>query len=72
MFIQEGSASVDWIPERVEADAKLTAGVRVRLSVDAARAGYLYVIDGEQYADGSSSIPASLSSPPYRSVDPIE
>ena len=57
ILVQEGSESVDWIPERVEADTKLTAGTRVRLSVEAARAGYLYVIDREQYADGSLGEP---------------
>lgn len=57
ILVQEGSESVDWIPERVEADTKLAAGTRVRLSVEAARAGYLYVIDREQYADGSLGDP---------------
>lgn len=57
ILVQEGSESADWIPERVEADTKLTAGTRVRLSVEAARAGYLYVIDREQYADGSLGEP---------------
>ena len=57
ILVQEGSESADWIPERVEADTKLTAGTRVRLSVEAARPGYLYVIDREQYADGSLGEP---------------
>jgi len=57
ILVQEGSESADWIPERVEADTKLTAGTRVRLSVEAARPGYLYVIDREQYADGSVGEP---------------
>lgn len=57
ILVQEGSESFDWIPERVEADTKLTAGTRVRLSVEAARPGYLYVIDREQYADGSLGEP---------------
>jgi hypothetical protein len=57
ILVQEGSESADWIPERVEADTRLTAGTRVRLSVEAARAGYLYVIDREQYADGSFGEP---------------
>lgn len=57
ILVQDGSESADWIPERVEADTKLTAGTRVRLSVEAARAGYLYVIDREQYADGSLGEP---------------
>jgi len=55
--VQEGSESIDWIPERVEADTRLTAGARVRLSVEVARTGYLYVIDREQYADGSLGEP---------------
>ena len=41
ILVQEGSESADWIPERVEADTKLTAGTRVRLSVEAARQGYV-------------------------------
>lgn len=57
ILVQEGSESADWIPERVEADTKLTAGTRVRLSVEAARAGYLYVLNREQYADGSFGEP---------------
>ena len=57
ILVQEGSESVNWIPERVEADTKLAAGTRVRLSVEAARTGYLYVIDREQYADGSLGEP---------------
>jgi hypothetical protein len=57
ILVQEGAESADWIPERVEADTPLTAGTRVRLSVEAARAGYLYVIDREQYADGSLGEP---------------
>lgn len=57
ILVQEGSKSVDWIPERVEADTPLSAGTRVRLSVEAARAGYLYVIDREQFTDGSLGEP---------------
>jgi hypothetical protein len=57
ILVQDGADSADWIPERVEADTKLTAGTRVRLSVEAASTGYLYVIDREQYADGSLGEP---------------
>jgi len=57
ILVQEGAASIDWTPERVEADTKLTPGTRVRLSVEAARTGYLYVIDREQYADGALGEP---------------
>lgn len=46
-----------WVPERVSADTKFSEGDRVRLSIEAARDGHLYVIDREQYADGTLSEP---------------
>jgi hypothetical protein len=49
--------SVQWTPERVEAGTPLALGDRVRVSVESPRDGYLYVIDREQYADGTSSDP---------------
>jgi Domain of unknown function (DUF4384) len=57
MFVHEGSGSVGWVPERVAAGAGLSEGDRVRLSIEAARSGYLYVIDREQYADGTLGEP---------------
>jgi hypothetical protein len=47
----------NWTPERVEAGAKFSEGQMLRLSIEVPRAGYLYVIDREQYADGSLSDP---------------
>lgn len=49
--------SVEWTPERVEAETSFSAGDRVRLSIESPRAGYLYVIDRELYADGTTSDP---------------
>lgn len=49
--------NAEWTPERVEAETTFTAGERVRLSVESPRTGFLYVIDREQYADGSTSDP---------------
>ena len=49
--------SVEWTPERVETGTTFSVGERVRLSIESPRAGYLYVIDREQYADGSTSDP---------------
>jgi hypothetical protein len=49
--------SVEWTPERVEADTPFSAGDRVRLSIESPRAGYLYVVDRELYADGTTSDP---------------
>ncbi|MEO5822787.1 MAG: DUF4384 domain-containing protein [Vicinamibacteraceae bacterium] len=49
--------SVEWTPERVEAETPFAAGDRVRLSIESPRPGYLYVIDRELYADGTTSDP---------------
>jgi len=45
------------LPERISTNARLAQGDRLRISVEAARIGYLYVVDREQYADGSFSEP---------------
>jgi hypothetical protein len=57
IIVHEGSDAATWIPERVPANAGLSEGDRVRLSIEAARTGYLYVIDREQYADGTLGEP---------------
>jgi len=43
--------------ERVMGDAPLPEGSKVRVSIEPARTGYLYIIDREKYADGSYSEP---------------
>jgi hypothetical protein len=53
VLVMENAQPTQWIPERVEADTPLAVGERVRLSIESPRSGYLYVIDREQYADGS-------------------
>lgn len=57
LLVQEGTEEEKWIPERISANTRLTPGDRLRVSVEAARTGYLYVIDREQFADGSFSEP---------------
>lgn len=47
----------EWLPERISATTKLVQGDRLRISVEAVRPGYLYVIDREQYADGTLGEP---------------
>lgn len=47
----------EYVPERISTNTKLNAGDRVRISVEAARNGYLYVIDRELYADGTLGEP---------------
>jgi hypothetical protein len=57
LIVHDDSARKEWVPERISANTKLGPGDRLRVSVEAARAGYLYVIDREQYADGSLGEP---------------
>jgi hypothetical protein len=57
VLVQEGLKQADWTPERIEADTPLKIGDRVRLSVESPRPGFLYIIDREQYADGSFGEP---------------
>ena len=45
------------IAERVEGSTSLSPGDRVRLTVEAARDGYLYVFNREQYSDGTLGDP---------------
>src|SRR5205085_3551844 len=57
--------NAEWIAERVSLESPIPAGQNVRLSIESARPGYLYVIDRDVYADGSSSLP-SLAFPTFR------
>ena len=57
LIVHEGADAAEWLPERISLNTKLDQGDRLRISVEAARTGYLYVIDREQYADGSLSEP---------------
>ncbi|HUE81635.1 MAG TPA: hypothetical protein VMM84_05915 [Pyrinomonadaceae bacterium] len=57
LLVQHGSDTGEWLPERISANTRLVEGDRLRITVEAARSGYLYVIDREQYADGSFSEP---------------
>ena len=45
--------SAEWTAERIEADTRIREGDRLRVSIESPNTGYLYVIDREQYADGS-------------------
>jgi hypothetical protein len=65
LLVQEATGSSDWVPERVDADAELAIGDHVRLAIESPREGYLYVLDREQYADGTSS-PSYLIFPTAR------
>src|SRR5688500_7514550 len=57
IIVHDDNAGKEYVPERISANTKLVAGDRLRVSVEAARNGYLYVIDRELYADGTLGEP---------------
>jgi hypothetical protein len=57
IITHDGPDSVTWLPERISSSGRLSEGDRIRMSIEAARTGYLYVVDQEQYADGSKGEP---------------
>jgi hypothetical protein len=57
IITHDGPESVEWLPERVSSTGRLSEGDRIRMSIEAARTGYLYVVDQEIYADGSKGEP---------------
>lgn len=65
---QTGGESVGLTAERVEAGTPLGVDERVRISIEAPRTGYLYVVNREKYADGSSG-PPRLIFPTGRTLD---
>ena len=57
LTVAENGGSRTYAPIRVAAGKPLAVGQRVRLSIEAPREGFLYVINREQYADGTYSEP---------------
>ncbi len=58
--IRISAGDQEWTPERIQADTPLAEGQKVRVGIETARQGYLYVIDLEQYADGSFGRPTLI------------
>jgi hypothetical protein len=56
-LLHEDNGSLQFTPERIAANTALRDGEKVRISIETARTGYLYVIDREGYADGSKGDP---------------
>ena len=54
---EETGTRQEFTPQRVEANTIMPEGAKIRVSIEAAREGYLYVVDREKYADGSYSDP---------------
>src|ERR1051325_11913092 len=57
LIVHDDDAVKEWMPERISATTQLLQGDRLRISVETVRSGYLYVIDREQYADGTLGEP---------------
>src|SRR5215213_10791861 len=57
IIVHDDNATTEWLPERISATTRLGQGDRLRISVEAVRAGFVYVINREQYADGSFGEP---------------
>lgn len=58
---EEEGGPTEWTLERIEEGTPLLPGQRVRLSIESlSRAGYLYVIDREQYEDGTLGDPVLI------------
>jgi hypothetical protein len=57
LLLHEGAQNLELTPVRVRLDERLATGDRVRLTLESPRDGYLYVVDSEQYADGSMGPP---------------
>ncbi|MBL8190278.1 MAG: hypothetical protein JNK38_19840, partial [Acidobacteria bacterium] len=55
--VKDNTNVAQWTPERISVDTPLAIGQRVRLSIESARTGYLYVINRELYADGTMGEP---------------
>ncbi|HXL09086.1 MAG TPA: DUF4384 domain-containing protein [Candidatus Bathyarchaeia archaeon] len=60
VLVLDGLKQAEWTPERIEADTPLNIGDRVRLTIESPRPGFLYIIDREQYADGSFGEPMMI------------
>lgn len=56
LVVRKGKKS-DMAAERVEASTAFATGQMLRLSIEVPRSGFLYIIDREQYEDGTTSSP---------------
>jgi len=57
VLVLDGLKQSQWTTERIEAGTPVNIGDRIRISVESPRPGFLYIIDREQYADGSLGEP---------------
>lgn len=57
LIVHDDNSTKEWLPERISANTRLVQGDKLRISVEAVRGGFLYVINREQYADGTVGEP---------------
>ena len=57
ILVMEDAKETQLTPERIDAETQLSVRDRVRLTIESPRVGYLYVVDREQYADGTLGDP---------------
>ncbi len=57
IITHNGQEDAEWVPQRVSSSTRLAQGDRLRISIEAARTGYLYVINREEYANGTRGEP---------------
>jgi hypothetical protein len=60
IVVHREDETIELIPQRLSADAPLHIGDRIRISFESPQTGYLYVIDREQFADGSLGEPVLI------------
>ena len=53
ILVHDETGSIEFTPERVSNGESLRVGDRVRLSIESAQNGRLYVVDQERYSDGN-------------------
>jgi hypothetical protein len=56
-LIQEDGQETEETPQRIPADSPLKEGQHIRVSVESGEEGYLYLIDRDEYADGTKGEP---------------
>ncbi|MGI9067371.1 MAG: hypothetical protein ACR2HX_13350 [Pyrinomonadaceae bacterium] len=59
-MLLSGAERSDYVAQRASSDTPLQRGAKVRLSIESARNGYLYVIDRDLFADGSTGSPVLI------------
>ncbi|HLJ25851.1 MAG TPA: DUF4384 domain-containing protein [Candidatus Angelobacter sp.] len=57
LLVHGGSKPIEFAPKRVSARTLFKRGDKVRVTVEAAREGYLYVVDRERYTHGKQGEP---------------